>query len=113
MRAFNAREIATAQIQAEFRFITEETTLQEVIDRLGEPTSLQPLSVNPRQIRASQLIVGPDGGAAIVVAEYELPNGAAVTLVPAHATKEGGINAQPCARFGGAPQCTASATSCS
>lgn len=82
VRAFNAREIATAQIPAEFRFITEETTLQEVIDRLGEPTSLQPLSVNPRQIRASQLIVGADGGPAIVVAEYELPNGAAVALVP-------------------------------
>lgn len=82
VRAFNAREIATAQIPAEFRFITEETTLQEVIDRLGQPTSLQPLSVNPRQIRASKLIVGADRGPAIVVAEYELPNRAAVMLVP-------------------------------
>lgn len=82
VKAFNAREIATAQIPAEFRFITEETTLQDVIDRVGKPTSLQPLSVNPGQIRASELIVGADGGAAIVVAVYELPNGAAVAIVP-------------------------------
>lgn len=82
VEAFNARTIATSQLPAEFRFITAETTLQEVIDRVGKPTSLQPMTVDLQQIRRSDLIVGADGGPAIVVAEYELPNGAAVVLVP-------------------------------
>ena len=82
VQAFNTREIATCELPAEFRFITRETTLQEVISRVGEPTSLQPMSVDLQQIKTSDLVVGVDGGPAIVVAEYELPDGSAVLLVP-------------------------------
>ncbi len=82
VEAFNARRIESSQLPAEFRFITADTTLQEILDRLGAPTSLQPMSVDLAQIRRSDLIVGADGKPAIVVAEYELPNGTSVRLVP-------------------------------
>ena len=81
VESFNEREIATEKIPGEFRFITHDTTLEQVIERVGEPTLLRTMSVDPRRVKGSRLIEGDGGGPAIGVAEYELPNGAAVVLV--------------------------------
>ncbi|MGB9473612.1 MAG: hypothetical protein WCE87_00925 [Candidatus Udaeobacter sp.] len=82
VKAFNDREIVTEEMPVEFRFINHETTLQEVIDRVGVPTRMKVMPVDSRQIRGSRLIETNLGKPAIIVAEYELPNQAAVVLVP-------------------------------
>ena len=82
VKAFNKREIATEELPIEFRFISHDTTLQEVINRIGAPTRMRVMPVDPRQVKGSRLIETGLGKPAMVVAEYELPNQAAVVLVP-------------------------------
>ena len=82
LKAFAKREIATDGVPIEFRFIDHDLTLREVIDRLGPPSRMQIVSVRPGQKRGADYIVGDDGGPAIAVAEYELPNESAVIVMP-------------------------------
>lgn len=82
LKSFNRRAIDLEGVPAEFRFITHDLNLQAVIDRVGKPTRMRPMSVKPWQVRNSKLVEGDAGEPAIVVAEYDLPNAAAVILVP-------------------------------
>jgi hypothetical protein len=82
VKAFNKREIATDEMPIEFRFINHDTTLQEVINRVGAPTRMRVMPIDRRQVKGSRLIETDLGKPAIVVAEYELPNRAAVVVVP-------------------------------
>jgi hypothetical protein len=72
----------------EFRFITHETTLQEVIDKLGEPSRRRDLFFD--------MLVGPEKAAAYGVsdlstgvADYDLPYGAAAIVMPESPCQQG------------------------
>jgi hypothetical protein len=82
LRAFNEREIATERIPAEFRFITHDITLKDVIDRVGQPTRVMAMPVSPRLVKGSRLVEDAKGKPAIMVAVYGLPNSGAVIVIP-------------------------------
>ena len=71
LRAYAAREIPTRQLPPEFRFITADATLQSVIDEAGPYSRVVRLPIK-------------NGGAEseITAFEYELPNGAALLVMP-------------------------------
>ena len=82
VKAFNEREISTEDMPVELRFISHDTTLQDVINRVGEPTRMRVMPVDPRLIKGSRLVETKLGKPAIVVAEYDLANNAAVVIAP-------------------------------
>jgi TonB family protein len=82
LKSFNRREIAAEDLPPEFRFLTHANTLEEAKDRLGEPTRIRKVSVDASKVRSAGFIEGDDGQPAILVVEYELPNGDTVDLVP-------------------------------
>ncbi len=92
LEAYVAKRIQTQRLP-EFQFITHETTLQEVIDKVGEPSRTRELSF--------ESIVGPEKAAAynvsgmsIGVAEYDLPYRAAAIVMPEYPCQpENGIRA--------------------
>jgi len=72
VRAYALRDIDTTVLPSTFRFITHDTTLQEVIDRLGPASRVFELALRHR-----------DGDAEHFKAhEYDLPYNAAVIIMP-------------------------------
>jgi len=70
--AYAHRDIDTAELPSSFRFITHETTLQEVIDQLGPASRVIELALRHR-----------DGDTEHFKAhEYDLPYNAAVVVMP-------------------------------
>ncbi len=71
LRAYAAREIPTAELPPDFRFLTADASLQTVLDQAGPPS------------RTIQLPVRQSSGdVPIQVLEYELPNDAALFVMP-------------------------------
>ncbi len=69
--AYAARQIATAELPADFRFVTHSTTLASVVERAG------PYS------RTRQIPLTDDAGQApLTAAEYELPGRGGVIVIP-------------------------------
>lgn len=83
IEAYKERDIRTRTLPPDFRFINHETTLQEVIDRLGPPTR-----ATHRAIRGAaagfRTVEVPPGVAGIITYEYEMPYRAEVILMPEH-----------------------------
>ena len=75
LQAYETRAIPTAELPPEFRFITNETTLQMVADKAGPHSRLINL---PAKAGAEQK------GAAFAAFEYELPDHGAVIVMPEH-----------------------------
>jgi hypothetical protein len=72
VRSYALRDIDTTVLPSTFRFITHDTTLQEVIDRLGPASRVFELALRHR-----------DGDAEHFKAhEYDLPYNAAVIIMP-------------------------------
>jgi hypothetical protein len=82
LEAFAARDISTRRLPAEFHFITHDTTLQEVIDRLGPCSRIVRLPVDPESGLGYGFTVTSVGRAAIITFEYHLPYHAAVIVMP-------------------------------
>ncbi len=80
LEAFANKHLQTKRLP-EFQFITHETTVQDVIDKLGDPTRTRALSfdsiVGARKAAAHNV-----SGISIGVLEYDLPYGAAVIVMP-------------------------------
>jgi hypothetical protein len=81
-KTFEAREIQTRELPSEFRFITHETTLQEVLDRLGKPSREVKVPINAEAGLGYALVSSGTGPAVIQTFEYELPYRAAVIVMP-------------------------------
>jgi hypothetical protein len=81
-KAFEGREIHTDALPAEFRFITHETTLQEVIDKLGKPSHTAKIPISAESGLGYALVSTATSDAAIMTFEYELPYHAAVIVMP-------------------------------
>jgi hypothetical protein len=81
-QAFENREIRAEELPPEFRFITHDTKLQEVIDKLGKPSRILKVPINAGRGLGYALVSSNTGNAAIVVYEYDLPYHAAVIVMP-------------------------------
>ena len=82
LAAYAAREISTQRLPSEFHFITHDTTLQEVIDRLGPCSRKARLPVDPQSGLGYAFASTKSGGAAILTFEYHLPYHAAAIVMP-------------------------------
>ena len=82
VQAFEEREIRVEDLPSEFRFITHETTLQEVIDKLGEPSRTVKIPISAESGLGYALVSSGTSDAAIVTFEYDLPYHAAVIVMP-------------------------------
>lgn len=81
-QAFENREIRTEELPPEFRFITHDMRLQEVIDKLGEPSRILTVPINAERGLGYALVSSNTSNAAIVAYEYDLPYHAAVIVMP-------------------------------
>ena len=81
-QAFENREIRTDELPPEFRFITHEMRLQEVIDKLGHPSRIVRVPISAEGGLGYALVSSNTGKAAIVTYEYDLPYHAAVIVMP-------------------------------
>lgn len=81
-KAYQTREIPTSRLPMEFRFITHETTAREVIGKVGPYSVLRRHPVSDRFARASELSSDPQGKAALVSFDYDLPYHACLRLLP-------------------------------
>jgi hypothetical protein len=82
LAAYAARDIPLRRLPSEFRFITHDTTLQEVIAKVGPYSREVKLPVDPSSVGGYGFIETPQGGAAILTFEYDLPYSAAVIIMP-------------------------------
>jgi len=81
-QAFENREICTEKLPNEFRFITHDVTLEEVIGRLGEPSRVVKVPISAEDGLGYALVSSNTGNAEIVTYEYDLPYHAAVIVMP-------------------------------
>jgi hypothetical protein len=82
LRAYRERNIPTRKLPVEFRFITNDTTLQEVIERVGPYSRKTKFPVDPTYQSGYGFAEGPLGMAALTLFEYDLPYHATVILLP-------------------------------
>jgi hypothetical protein len=82
IKAFAEREISISRLPSDFHFITHETTLQEVIDRLGPCSRVVRLPVDPGSGLGYAFAATKGGRPAIVTFEYHLPYHAAAIVMP-------------------------------
>jgi hypothetical protein len=81
-QAFENREIPTGELPPEFRFITHDITLQNVIDKLGKPSRIVRVPISAESGLGYALVSSNTSNAAIVTYEYDLPYHAAVIVMP-------------------------------
>ncbi len=81
-QAFENREIRTEELPPEFRFITHDIRLQEVIDKLGKPSRIVRVPISAESGLGYALVSSNTSNAAIVTYEYDLPYHAAVIVLP-------------------------------
>jgi hypothetical protein len=82
LHVFARREISAERLPSEFQFITHETTLQEIIDRLGPCSREAWLPIDLEAELGSHFAVTKSGKRAILTFEYHLPYHAAVVAMP-------------------------------
>lgn len=71
-----------AKLPGEFRFITHESTLQEVLDKLGKPSRVVKVPISSDSGLGHALVSSNTGEAKIVTYEYDLAYHAAVIVMP-------------------------------
>jgi hypothetical protein len=81
-QAFENREIRAEELPSEFRFITHDVTLQEVIDKLGKPWRIVRVPISAESGLGYALVSNKTSNAAIVTYEYDMPYHAAVIVMP-------------------------------
>jgi hypothetical protein len=79
---YRARQIKTDELPREFRFITSDATLQQVVDRLGPPSRFLQLAVPENSPPGFSFVTTSAGHPAIIVAEYQMPYYAPVYVMP-------------------------------
>jgi hypothetical protein len=81
LKAYQERHIP--RLPAEFGFINNDTTLQEVFDRVGPPARERKFPINPNLVTGGYgYTEGPLRLPAIVLIEYDLPYHAVAVLLP-------------------------------
>lgn len=82
-QAFKDRSIPSRSLPPDFRFIDHETTLQEVLDRVGPATctTQRPMSGTATDSATVPTGLGLSG---IITSDFEMPYRAAVVIMPEH-----------------------------
>ena len=80
--AFRKREITIEKAPPEFRFITHQTTLEEVIAKAGKPSRVVRVPIAAESESGNPLASTKTPRAVIVTYEYALPYHAAVIVMP-------------------------------
>jgi hypothetical protein len=90
LEAFRNRDIPTRDLPVEFRFITHDTTLKEVIEKAGPYSRHVKLPIDPRVV-GGRYTYTDDAPArpAIVLFEWEMPFHGAVVLMPEYPFESG------------------------
>lgn len=81
-RAYKTRDIPVRRLPADFHFITHDTTVQEVIDKLGSYSRRRQHMVGSSFAEGYGVARGPLGAPTIVSFDFELPYNDAVVLLP-------------------------------
>jgi hypothetical protein len=81
-QAFAEREIQTEKLPIEFRFITHEITLQEVLDKLGKPSRVVKVPISSESGLGYAMVSSNTSEAKIIIYEYDLAYHAAVIVMP-------------------------------
>ena len=89
LAAYEARDIPLHRLPSEFHFITHDTTVEEVIARIGQPSRRTELPVDPESARGYRFLETESGRAVIVTYEYDLPYSAAVIIMPEYPFETG------------------------
>ncbi len=71
-QAFAARKIQSEQLPLEFRFITHKVTLEEVLDKLGEPSRVVKIPISSESGLGYALVSSNTSEAKIITYEYDL-----------------------------------------
>ena len=82
LEAYASRTIRTRRLPPEFRFITNDTTLQEVMERIGPSSRVLSLIVDEESAAGYGTVEREAGRAAILIHEYDLPYRAAIIVMP-------------------------------
>ena len=82
LAAYQARDIPLHRLPSEFHFISHETTVEEMIAKLGPYSRRVELPVDPEEARGYRFMEIESGRAVIVTYDYELPYSAAVIIMP-------------------------------
>ena len=82
LKAYKSRDIPTRYLPVEFRFITNDTTLQEILDKVGPYSRITKHPVDPNFASGYGLAPGSFGMPSLFLVEYDLPYHAAVLLMP-------------------------------
>ena len=89
LSAYEAREIRLLRLPREFHFITHETTVQEVVAKVGPYSRRVELPVDPEAARGYRFVENESRRATIVTYEYDLPYSAAVIIMPEYPFETG------------------------
>lgn len=89
LAAYAARKIPTRQLPADFQFITHDTTLQEVLAKVGPCSREVKLPVDPSVVGGFGVVETKRGAPAILTFEYDLPYSAAVIVMPEYPFEAG------------------------
>lgn len=81
-QAFENRELHAEQLPSEFRFITHDTTLNEVIEKAGPPSRVVKVRISAESGFGYAMVSSRTSDAAIVTYEYDLPYYSAVIVMP-------------------------------
>ncbi len=81
-KAFEERAIPTPRLPRDFAFVNRDTTVQEVVERLGPWTARREHGVSARFAETYNTMTTATDSPAIVSYDYELPYNAAVLILP-------------------------------
>ncbi len=80
--AFDSRHLEADKLPVEFRFITHQATLEEVIRRAGTPSRVVKVPISAESGLGYALVSSETGPPLIKIYEYDLPYHAAVIIIP-------------------------------
>lgn len=81
LEAFRSRSIPTSKLPIEFRFISHDTTLSEVVERAGPVSRRTRILLSPESLPGYTLPETEDGQPFLPALEYDLPYASAVLVI--------------------------------
>ena len=87
LEAYATSEMPTGELPSDFRFINHETSLEEVTTAAGPYSRMTRIVLNRKTAARLGIPLNELGATSIAAFSYELPNGAAVIVMPEYPSK--------------------------